>query len=176
MRPWNKSSLASPRLVASLLRRRRRACGGGALAPFLYRSWVSASRHLLEVKWLSAVYVQGSEKVVGEEEGGWMDRARASRGGSRRRRRATIQDLKSSGRGPSRWAIGDAFIPSSGTGVYFGPPKSLGAMGFFQIWVIAGLLVGGAVRRRCCPVFPTACIRLGDLTAVSVFGRVFCAK
>ena len=106
-------SLVLPRPVGGLLRRRRRAGGGGAsLVNPLYRSLCPDLRRLLQAAGVSAFCFKGAEQDVGLVEVRRVDQARASLDGGARRRRAAVQDWRSSGRIPGRWAFGDAFISS----------------------------------------------------------------
>ena len=127
-------SLVLPRPVGGLLRRRRRAGGGGAsLVNPLYRSQCPDLRRLLQAAGVSAFCFKGAEQDVGLVEVRRVDQARASLGGGVRRRRAVVQERRSSGRVPGCWAFGDAFISSMWMSVYCDYSRSLAALGFLTI-------------------------------------------
>ena len=124
---WNKSSRACPRPGGVSLRCRQRAHGGGAPGvELLYRSLAFI---LLHLRW--AVKVRGfcheaAEQDAGFVEGWWMGHARASLDDGGRRRRVEVQDRRSSGCDPDRWAIGDAFISSVWVSAYCDSSKPCG--------------------------------------------------
>ena len=145
-----RSSPVRPRSVGALLRRRRRACGGRSpCVGDLYRSWSAATRHPpwrrplrllpcstgilprgLQRGW--DIFCKDAAAAVGPTDGWRVDRARVSPDDGRRR--ALVQGRRSLGRGPGRWAIGDAFISSVRVSVYFDSSQSLVAMELRGCW------------------------------------------
>ena len=99
----------------------------------LYRSPCPNLRRLLQAAGVSAFCFKGAEQDVGLVEVRRVDQARASLGGGVRRRRAVVQERRSSGRVPGRWAFGDAFISSMWMSVYCDYSQSLAALGFLTI-------------------------------------------
>jgi len=112
----------------------------------LYRSPCRDLRRLLQAAGVSAFCFKGAEQDVGLVEVRRVDQARASLGGGVRRRRAVVQERRSSGRVPGRWAFGDAFISSLWMSVYCDYSQSLAALGFLMIR--AGRRSGDGVRWR----------------------------
>ena len=103
-----------------------------------------------QVMLLLASFLLDAELVVGEVDGGRLDRARSSLGGGSRRRHARIQRLEGSGRCLGRCTVADGYIPFCGAGVNFDSFQNLSAMGLFQL--VAGLDFfggGGGRRWRC---------------------------
>jgi hypothetical protein len=107
----------------------------------------------------------GTVAVVGSLEDWWLDRAHASRGGSRRRRRAPVQDPGSSGCVPGRWAFSDGYISPYGTSVFCGFFQSLCAMELPRIWMAAATAGAGDHRRW----KPSVGKGSRDLFVISVF-------
>lgn len=76
-----------------------------------------------------ALFFKAAEQVPGFVEVWWLDQARAFLEGGGRRRRVVVQEPKSLGCGPGRWAIADGYIPSPRMDVYFDSFQSQSAMG-----------------------------------------------
>ena len=109
---------------------------GGGRGMVLLRSprLVCLPLQLRLVGWLLAFFCfKGAEQDVGLVEVRRVDQARASLGGGVRRRQAVVQERRSSGRVPGRWAFGDAFISSMWMSVHCDYSQSLAALGFLTI-------------------------------------------
>jgi len=65
---------------------------------------------LSQVMRLLPSFLFDAELVVGDVDGGRLDRARSSLGGGSRRRHARIQELEGSGRCPGRCMVADGYI------------------------------------------------------------------
>ena len=92
----------------------------------MYRSPCPELRRLLQVTGVSAFCFKGAEQDAGLVEVRRVDQARASLDGGARRRRAAVQDWRSSGHIPGQWAFGDACL-------YCDYSQSLAALGFLTI-------------------------------------------
>ena len=104
-------------------------CSAGVLPRRLRRSW--------------DIFCKDATAAVGLTDGWRVDRARVSPDDGRRR--ALVQGRRSLGRGPGRWAIGDAFISSVRVSVYFDSSQSLVAMELRRSW--GRWRAGDGVRR-----------------------------
>ena len=170
----NKSSQAFPRPGDAPLRRRRRACGGGApgVEP-LYRSRPVTTRRPgreVSVSLFSFVDKEAASDLVDV----WsVDSARWFRGGLSRRWRVWIHSRGSLGCVPGRWTISDGFISSVTTSVFCGSCQSLMARRHLRF--VGGrrpFLVNAGGDRRRDPV------RKGprDLNVIFMFFRVLSAN
>ena len=126
-----------------------------------------------QVMLLLASFLFDAELVVGEVDGGLLDRARSSLGGGSHRRHSRIQGLEGSGRCLGRCTVADGYIPFCGAGVNFDSFQSLSAMGLFQL--VAGLdfFGGGDGRRWRCRAC-SGCKGLRDLVVIFAFFRDLC--
>ena len=116
---WNKSSRACPRPGGVSLRSRQRARGGGAPGvELLYRSLAFVLLLLRRAVKVRGFCLEAAEQDAGFVEGRWMDHTHVSLDCGGRRRRVEVQDRRSSGCDPGRWAIGDAFISSVWVSAY----------------------------------------------------------
>ena len=158
---WNKVLPGSSSPVGARLRRRQRACGGRSpCVGDLYRSWSAVARRprwrwplrllpcsagvlprRLQRSW--DIFCKDATAAVGLTDGWRVDRARVSPDDGRRR--ALVQGRRSLGRGPGRWAIGDAFISSVRVSVYFDSSQSLVPMELRRSW--GRRRAGDGVRR-----------------------------
>ena len=128
---------------------------------------------LSQVMCLLPSFLFDAELVVGDVDGGRLDRACSSLGGGSRQRHAGIQELEGSGRCPGRCTVTDGFILFCGAGVNFDSFQSLSAMGLFQL--VAGLdfFGGGDGRQWRCRAC-SGCKGLRDLVVIFAFFRDLC--
>ena len=125
---------------------------------------------LSQVMRLLPSFLFDAELVVGDVDGGRLDRARSSLGGGSRRRHARIQRLEGSGRCLGRCTVADGYIPFCGAGVNFDSFQSFCAMGRFQLVVGLDFFGGGGGRSRAC----SGCKGLRDLVVIFAFFRDLC--
>lgn len=165
----NKSSQACPRPVGGLLRRRRRACGGGIPSRNLLHRSRPATRRLNWAAAASACCFVDEEAASGLADVWWVDLARLSRGGVRRRRRVRILGRWSSGRAPGRRAFSVVLISSVKASVYSGSSQSLMAMGFLPTsGRRRSIPVASGDDRRQQNLASSVCFRSRDLNVISV--------
>ena len=128
---------------------------------------------LSQVMRLLPSFLFDAELVVGDVDGGRLDRACSSLGGGSRRRHAGIQELEGSGRCPGRCTVADGYILFCGAGVNFDSFQSFCAMGLFQL--VAGLdfFGGGGGRRWRCRVC-SRCKGLRGLVVIFASFRDLC--
>ena len=94
----------------------------------LYRSLASVLLRLRRVVKVRGLCLEAAEQDTGSVEGWRMDQTRASLDGGGRRRRVAVQDRRSLGCDPGRWAIGEAFISSVWVSAYCDSSKPCGDM------------------------------------------------
>ena len=94
----------------------------------LYRSLASVLLRLWRAVKVRGLCLEAAEQDTGSVEGRRMDQARASLDGGGRRRRVAVQDRRSLGCDPGRWAIGEAFISSVWVSAYCDSSKPCGDM------------------------------------------------
>ena len=129
---WNKSSRALPRPRGALLRRQRRARGGGApRVELLYRSRPSAFHRPSGKVSSLASRLRDKKVALGCGDAWRVDKARATRGGIYRRRRAPVHGRRSSGCAPGRCSFNVCIFFCSYC-------QSLVAIGFLRPWVGGG--------------------------------------
>ena len=92
----------------------------------LYRSLASVLLRLRRAVKVRGLCLEAAEQDTGSVEGRRMDQARASLDGGGRRRRVAVQDRRSLGCDPGRWAIGEAFISSVWVSAYCDSSKPCG--------------------------------------------------
>ena len=165
-----RSSRALPRLGSALLRRRRRVRGGGVrLCRLLYRSLCQLLvRRCGEAAMLVARFVKKAAAAAGVAARWRVDQVRLSLGVCRRR--ALIQDWRSSGCIPGRWFFTDDFNPPMVTGDYCSSIQSFLATGVLQIWVISGALGASDGWRWSSPMW-FECTAARDFLVIFVFSR-----
>jgi hypothetical protein len=146
---WNKSSWALPRPVGAPLRHRWRAHGGGSpcLEP-LYKSRSAAVHRPWWWRPEPVMCLEDVEVAAGAVDARRTDRARCSRGGGFRRRRAWIQGRGSLGCGPDRCVFSVASYSSMAVSVFCGPFQSLCAMEFPSASGSTAAAGVGVFRRR----------------------------
>ena len=137
----------------------------------MYRSLCRLVSRRLDAAVPATRFVKGAATVTGDAAGWRVDRARASLGASRRR--ATIHGRWNSGCVPGRCFFNDRINPASASGVYCGSFQSYYAMGFLQIWVVAGVHCAGNGQRWSSPM-RLMCTVARDV--ICIFYRGFCAS
>jgi hypothetical protein len=174
MPAWNKSLRSQPRPVGILLRRRWRVCGGGSpiVAP-LYRSQPPVFLHLRVRRGdeQASLLMQGSRGSCGSAAGWRMDRARSPRDGGCRRRRASVQAGRCSGRDPGR--LGDQQRRISYYEYLFrlsSKPQCDGASSGLGMVVAARFAGAGGVWRRWI-WSPLSSTRSRDFSVIFYFSR-----
>ena len=94
----------------------------------LYRRLASVLLRLWRAVKVRGLCLEAAEQDTGSVEGWRMDQTRASLDGGGRRRRVAVQDRRSLGCDPGRWAIGEAFISSVWVSAYCDSSKPCGNM------------------------------------------------
>jgi len=113
-----------------------------------WRCWSAEARHPWW-QWLVPILCfQDAEEAAGAVVCRRTDRARPSRGGCCRRRRASIQSQGSSACGPDRWKFSVGFNSSVAAGVLCGSFQSLRAMEFPLVSGSAAAAGDGVVWQR----------------------------
>jgi hypothetical protein len=153
--------------------------GGVRLCRLVYRSpRVGWFRRLMKMVVPATRIVKGTPTAAGVLVGRRVDRARTSRGASRRR--ASILGRRSLGCVPGRCFFIVVFILASTSGIYCGSLQSIFAMGLLQIWGtgvffdIGGRRFNGGGRRRFLPIWGFTGSTV--LSVISFFVKGLCVR